>query len=94
MWTFVNLGIVIVVIAGVIGLKTHIAGWNWLLALLSTIIVVVGSAFLYSPGFGYGGWLMITLPFSPVMFVSLWIAYAIIDGLGRLKSQGRPQTGT
>lgn len=96
MWTFVNLGIIIAIISAVIGLKMHLQWWNWVLAFLSTVITVVGFALLYSPGFGYGGWLMIALPLSPVIFISLWIAYAITGWLGRLKSKlqfGRLQAG-
>lgn len=89
MWTFVNLGIIILIIAAVIGLKMHMQWRNWVLALLSTIIIVVGSVFIYSPGFGYAGWLMITLPFSPAIFAALWIAYAITSWFGRLKSRSR-----
>ena len=90
MWTFVNLGIVIAIIAAVIGLKMHLRIWNSVLALFSTIIVVVGSAFLFTPAYGYGGWLMLTLPLSPVIFVSLWAAYSIAGWLGRLKSRPHP----
>ena len=87
MWTFANLGIIIVTIAVVIGMKMHLKWGNWLLALLSTITIVIASAFIYSPGYGLGGFLMLTLPFSPVAFVSLWIAYAISGWFGRLKPQ-------
>lgn len=101
MWTFVNLGIITLIIAVIIGLKMHLRWWNSVLALLSTIAIVVGSAFLYTPSYGYGGWLMGTVPASPVIFVSLWIAYSITGWFGRLKSRprigrpsfGRPQPG-
>ena len=29
MWTFVNLGMIILIIAAVIGLKMHLRWWNW-----------------------------------------------------------------
>lgn len=87
MWTFVNLGVIVATLAVVIWLKMNLPFWNSVQALLSTIVIVAGSALLYSPAYGYGGWLMLTLPLSPVIFLSLWIAYAF----GGLKS--RPHFG-
>ena len=68
-------------------MKLHLKWPNWLLALLSTLVTVAASLFIYSPGIGYGGWLMITLPLAPVVFVSLWIAYALSAWFGRLKAR-------
>ena len=85
MWTFVNLAIIIAILAAVIGIKMHLHWWNWALALISTLLIVVGSAALYSVPCGYGGYLMVTLPLSPLIFISLWIAYVLSGLLGRLK---------
>jgi hypothetical protein len=34
-----------------------------------TVLIVAGSAFIYSPGIGYGGWLPGTLPASPWIYL-------------------------
>jgi hypothetical protein len=47
-----------------------------------TVAIVVGSAFIYSPGIGYGGWLLGTIPLSPFIFGFLLLIF-------RLKSRPR-----
>ena len=36
-----------------------------------TLLTVVGSAFIYTPGIGTGGWLMATVPLSPIIYLVL-----------------------
>ncbi|HEY2775005.1 MAG TPA: hypothetical protein VGK20_13240 [Candidatus Binatia bacterium] len=42
-----------------------------------TVLIVVGSAFIYSPGIGYGGWLLGTLPASPIIYLVVWLVLRI-----------------
>jgi hypothetical protein len=46
-------------------------GWP----VLITLMIVVGSAFIYTTGIGYGGWLMMTLPFSPVIYLIVRLCF-------------------
>lgn len=45
--------------------------------LLITVLIVVGSAFIYSPGIGYGGWLLGTLPASPIIYLIVWLVFRL-----------------
>ncbi|GEM_PF-5722424 len=47
--------------------------WPLVLAFLYVISAIIASAMIYTPSFGYGGWLMLTLPFSPVLLLYGWL---------------------
>ena len=49
-------------------------------ALLITAAIVVLSAFIYTPGIGYGGWLMLTIPGAPIIFLVVRLALRIAGG--------------
>ena len=44
---------------------------------LLTVAIVVGSAFIYTPGIGTGGWLMATLPLSPFIYGFLLLIFRL-----------------
>ena len=46
-------------------------------ALLITAAIVVLSAFIYTPGIGYGGWLMLTIPGAPIIFLVVRLALRV-----------------
>ena len=60
------------------------------LAAIVTIIVVIGSASIYTPGIGTGGWLLATIPLSPFIFAAsylfVWAIQLLGDGLGPTKT--------
>ena len=71
-----NLLIVLAIIAGPFLLVKLTGGalWPLVTALIYAILAVIASAFIWSAGFGYGGWLMLTLPFSPLILLYGWLA--------------------
>lgn len=56
-------------------------GW----ALLITALIVVLSAFIYTPGIGHGGWLMLTIPGAPIIFLVVRLALRLTSS-----TTGRP----
>jgi hypothetical protein len=45
-----------------------------------TVAIVVGSAFIYTPGIGMGGWLMATVPLSPIIYLVLRLIFRLQNG--------------
>ena len=66
------------IIVSAIALKYILPLPNGVVALLSTIYVVVASAFVPTSQ-GTGMWLMATVFYAPAIFIALWIIYAILD---------------
>ena len=47
--------------------------WPILLALVYALTAIISSALIYTPGIGQGGWLMVTVPFSPILLLYGWL---------------------
>lgn len=74
METLVNLLAVLYILVAPFLLARLFAKWLWpiLMAMIYVPTAVVASAMIYTPGFGYRGWLMLTLPFSPGLLLYGW----------------------
>ena len=55
-----------------------------------TVAIVVGSAFIYSPGIGYGGWLLGTIPLSPFIFGFVLLIFRLKAGQDERLQPGHP----
>ncbi len=69
----------LIFIAAIIGPKALLRGGNKGLAFLATLGVIIGSALIYTPGIGHGGWLMATIPGSPVIYFVIFAGYKLYD---------------
>jgi hypothetical protein len=45
-----------------------------------TVAIVVGSAFIYTPGIGTGGWLLATVPLSPLIYGFFALIFRLSNG--------------
>jgi len=69
----------LIIVASIIGPKAFLRWSNRALALIATLGVIIGSAMIYTPGIGAGGWLMATIPGSPVIYFLILSGYKIYD---------------
>lgn len=83
----------LIVIAGIIGPKAFLRWSNRFLALIATIGVIIGSATIYTPGIGMGGWLMFTIPFSPAIYFLILAGYKLYDRHQQRIKQPAPSFG-
>ena len=74
-----NLALVLAIIAGpaLLVWLTRAVLIPSIIALVYTMLAVIASAFIWSAGFGYGGWLMASLPLSPLILLYGWIVASL-----------------
>lgn len=80
--------LVLLIIAGpfLLAWQTRSHLWPSVTALFYTISAVVASAFIWSPGYDYGGFLLVTIPFSPLIFLYGWVAAKVTNAAARRRA--------
>ena len=87
----------LIILAGIVLPKLVFRMLNFVAALIATFIILVGSLIQYTPGYGYGGLLMLTLPFSPIILLVLWLVYSSIEAIKTVigsRRTNQTQTGS